>query len=98
MDREGGKTGIGLKILLLVVGMALAYFLLYPLFILGILLIILYIIFGIIKPQIRRSMTPKGMRINHRMLKGYMTEKYGEHEGKHLYKQFVDTLRRRGYY
>jgi hypothetical protein len=98
MDREGDETGITWKIILLCIGMTFAYFLLYPVFVLGVLLIILYVVGKIFYPMYKRSVTPEGKRINHHMLRGYMNEKYGKEEGKHIYKQFIDTLRRRGYY
>lgn len=86
------------KIILLSIGYIITYFLFYILFILMVLLTILYIILKYIYPMIKRRMTPIGMRINHGMLKGYMTQKYGEKEGKSAYKQFVSVLRRKGYY
>lgn len=82
---------------MLFIGFTLAYFLLFPVFVLMWIILMIYIVMKTAYPRIRREMTPVGKRINHRMLKGYMKEKYGD-EGNGIYKEFVRNLRRRGYY
>jgi hypothetical protein len=67
-------------------------------FILGCILIIVYIIMKVVYPPIKKSMTPEGKRIKHKELRGYLKQKYGDDEGKGIYKDFVKMLRRRGYY
>jgi hypothetical protein len=49
-------------------------------------------------PSVKKSMTPEGKRIKHKELRGYLKQKYGEDEGKGMYKDFVKTLRKRGFY
>jgi hypothetical protein len=97
MVREGNQTGIIGKLILLIIAFLLTYFLAYPLFILMWVIIILYIVYRFAYKPIKRLTTPKGMRIKHKMLKGYFTQKYGD-EGTQMYKETVKTLRKRGYY
>jgi hypothetical protein len=61
-------------------------------------LAVIYFIFKIFYPVIKRHQTPKGKRIKHRMLKGYLRQKYGKDDGKSIYKKMVDSMRKRGYY
>jgi hypothetical protein len=58
-----------------------------------VILIMLYVAYKFI----RRAMTPKGHRIKHKALRGYLTQKYGRRDGKSMYREFVSSLRKKGY-
>jgi hypothetical protein len=90
--------GIIFKLILLVGGLLFLYFLFNPFFYLALLLLILWFLYKFLMPLYRKSVTPQGKRINHKMLRGYMTEKYGKDEGVKIYKDFVRNLRNKGYY
>jgi len=74
----------------------ITYYLFPQLFILGMLLVVIYIAYRITK-KIRYWSIPRGRRIKHGMLKGYMQEKYGKDEGVRCYKETVKELNRKGY-
>lgn len=61
-----------------------------------VLIIILYIIYRVRKWVIRIR-TPKGMRIKHKLLSGYLENKYGKKEGKHIYSDMIKELKQKGY-
>ena len=71
------------------------YYLLQWLFDIAIFVIILYVIWRIYD-FIQRLRTPHGKRIKHRMLKGYLTNKYGK-DGTNIYKDMVKEMKKSGY-
>jgi len=75
------------------VGMAVLYYFLQPLF--WLVLIMVFIYFGY--RWYERRNIPSGRHINHGLLKGYLTERYGDMEGGKLYQRLVRELQRKGY-
>lgn len=59
------------------------------------LVFILVLIHGIYG-MVRGMFVPRGHRIKHRMLKDYLTHKYGR-DGTAIYKGMVEQLRKKGY-
>lgn len=84
------KQWLYVIIALVIMAFLASYFI--PVLWLPIILIVLYLVFT----NVRRFFVPKGHRIKHRMLKDYLTNKYGS-DGKGVYKDIVASLRRRGY-
>jgi len=72
------------------------YFVFPPFFYLILVIIILYIIYRIYK-IISRWRIPKGKRIKHAKLRGFLSQKYGKSEGIKIYKEMVQELRKDGY-
>lgn len=78
------------------IGLALAYFLIPPVFWLCILILIVYVVYRLYR-LLERWMTPQGKRIRHGALKGHLEKNYGTREGSRLYKEMVGELRKKGY-
>lgn len=79
----------------LILGFIILILLAWFLFPLLWLLVALIIILLVYRP-IMRLFIPKGHRIKHGLLKSFLEQKYGK-EGKSVYKEFVNELRRKGY-
>jgi predicted membrane protein len=73
----------------------ITYFFFPVFFGLGVLFIILYITYRVYK-IVQRFRTPHGKRIKHKLLHGYLTERYGK-EGNSIYKEMVQELKNKGY-
>lgn len=80
----------------IVIGLIAVYYLLNPLFWVFA-LIFLFLILYRIYLLIERLSTPKGMRIKHGLLRGYLENEYGPKEGGKVYKEMVGEMRKRGY-
>lgn len=76
--------------------MVILFFLWIVLFALGLVCILVYILFRCYQ-WIERLQAPEGKRIQHRRLKGYLEGTYGTTEGKSLYKEIIETLKKDGY-
>lgn len=74
----------------------LLYLFMTPLFILGLSLLIIHIVYKIYKKMLWYH-TPRGKRIKHGLLKGYYMERYGRKGGKDAYRETVKELRKEGY-
>ena len=72
-----------------------SYYLFYSLFTLLAFLFIMYIFIKIIF-FVQKMRIPKGKRIKHKLLKGFLKQKYGS-EGKSVYKEAVKELNKEGY-
>lgn len=80
-------------IVLGIIGLAALYYFIAPLCYLVVVLIVLY--FGYRWYNKRR--VPQGHHINHGLLRGHLTSKYGDEEGGKLYQRMVRELQRKGY-
>lgn len=77
-----------------ILGLAALYYFSAPLCYLCIIGIIMYFSYRLY----RKRRMPSGRRIHHGLLRGHLTQKYGDEEGERLYKQFVKELQRKGYH
>lgn len=67
------------------------------LFYIGLSLVVIYWCFRLYK-KLRWMSAPKGKRIKHKALKGYLTSNYGVKEGSRMYRDTVKELKDKGYF
>ena len=83
----------GWMIILSIIGMAVLFIFLSWLF--WVILILFFVSIGY--RLYKKWSIPRGHHINHGLLRGYLSETYGDQEGGKLYKRLVRELNRKGY-
>jgi hypothetical protein len=89
--------GIPIKLwlyVLAIVGLILLLFFLPGVFAVVLIIIICYVFY---RYGFKRYAYKDRPAIRHGLLKGHLTSKYGDAEGSKLYREIVETLKRKGY-